>query len=70
MGETRDCYSLFFLHTSLHFKGHSIHPKPKGRVVAVKGEILRVLQTHTGSLGAWEDQIQCIQLNTGMLEFY
>ena len=56
--------------TSLHLKGHAIHPKPKGRFVVVKGEILRVLQTRTGSLGALKDQIQHIQLNTGMLEFY
>ena len=58
------------MHTSFHLEGHAIHPKPKGGVVAVKGEILRVLQTRTGSLGAWKDQIQRIQLNTGMLEFY
>ena len=45
------------LHTSLHLKGHAIHPKTKGRVVAVKGEILRVLQTCIGSIGAWKDQI-------------
>ena len=47
-------------------KGHAIHPKPKGRVVAVKGEILRVLQTRTGSLGAWKDQIH----NNNVTKFY
>ena len=56
-GRDRGFLFTICLRTSLHLKGHAIHPKPKGRVVAVKGEILRVLQTRIGSLGAWKYQI-------------
>ena len=56
-GRDRGFLFTICLCTSLHLKGHTIHPKPKGRVVAVEGEILRVLQTRTGSLGAWKNQI-------------
>ena len=56
-GRDRGFLFTICLLTSLHLKRHAIHPKLKGRVVEVKGEIQRVLETRTGSLRAWKDQI-------------